>query len=279
MSGEFLRRAKKELLETADRTLHIGSVASVALAPYTPVFSPQEEVQGARDNGHTQVLDTPLGLNGIPRTLEAPDGRRVVFDNTEREQIQSQEVSVFGFVAGFNERGNLVLSTIDNKTREIVLPRVSGFVLGEVKFSPDGTKIAAWRKYSDGPPPAKYDLFLVDVQTSEATPFLPEFLENLGQFPTLLSFIWSPDGKKLAFAAGQHGGGKTMGVDVETGRVLFELRGSGFGEFSPDGQWFAKIDIGGKNLEVVNVNGPRLIVPNNGGPFSWSADSSFFSLS
>lgn len=403
---------KESFKKRFDNALRVASVASIALAPYTPVFNQQEKAQSAKENGHARVLETPLSLNGIS-PLETPDGRRVVFSRetyeqqateeervvaeirrifelrdlaaveknippgsiawmttasrylflsreqamgvfrtaferrqprclafrvfdegqnkkisvlmkdfgvlewdgelsaassvsltshqgswfissvgefprstleeyvrrnsadlrpcpprtTERqEQVQNQEVSVFGVQAGFNERGNLVLSAIDNKTREIALPPAGEFLYGKIKFSPDGTKIALWRRSLN--PRFETGIYLVKLDDGNIFPLSPEFFDPGGEEINLVT--WSSDSKKIAVGAGHHGGGKTVGIDIEAKQVLFEVPGSLFGRFSPDGNWFAKVV--GRNTEIIGMDGKILEIPN-AATFSWSPNN------
>lgn len=255
-------------------TLRVAGAASIGLAPYTPVFSPQEKAQSAKDNGHTLTVDTPLNLDGLPKTLEAPDGTKIIFGNTEREQAQTQEVSVFGVQAGFNPRGNLMLSGIDGQTREIVLPPVGEFLYGKVEFSPDGSKIALWRRsLNPGKPGFETGIYLVRLRGGNIIPLSPEFLDPKGEEVNLMT--WSSDSRRLAIGAGHHGGGKTVGIDVEARQALFEVFGSLFGKFSPDGNWFAK-EVG-RDTEIVGMDGKIFKIPNAAN-FAWTPDNKGIAL-
>lgn len=264
-----LKESFKKRFESA---LRIGVALPVGLSSYAPVFSSQEKAGSLKENGHTRVLETPLGLNGIP-PLETPDGRKVVFGNTEREQVQSQEVSVFGVSAEFTDKGNIIISTIDGRKQEINLPPLAEFYshFGGMKFSPDGRKLVVWRDSHDKGKEG-YTLFLISPQTGEFRPIFSDFMQGLDYLPRVVDLDWSQDSKKLRISSDHHGRGEGIVVDIDTEQVLFEYQGGTYGKFSPDGNWFARVE--GKDLEVRRISdGYKFTIRNNGGGFSWSPDS------
>lgn len=255
-----------------ERTLRVGSVVSIALAPYSSI-SPQKDGQKLSESS-ALVLNLDPSLLSEPLTFES-NGARVIFGSPEQEQQAEQTSSrTVGLLAGFNKEGSVVLTTPEGVRKEIVLPRVERFAIGGMSVSPDGTRLAVWREKSDA---GGFEVFLASVFGDEVSRLAPEVINNLDAYDRFGTFLrWSPDGRKLAVISGQHGGGKTVVFDPENGQKIFERRGSLFSEFSPDGNWFAK--AGNRDIEVIGMEGQGIPIRNGGRLFSWSPDSRFIAF-
>lgn len=238
----------------------LSTASFVSLTPYRGnwFISSIGEFSGALENVQRNLTDLRPCPPGAPEN---------------QEQRVSSEVSVFGVSAEFTDNGNVVISSIDGRRKEIKLPPLAEFYshYGGMAFSPDGTKLIVWRDSHDKGKEG-YSMFLVSPQTGELKPVFSSFVRSLDYLPRVIDLEWSQNSKKLRIASGHHGRGKGIVVDIDTEQALFEYRGGIYGRFSPDGNWFARVEE--KDLEVRRISdGYRFIIRNNDS-FSWSPDSS-----
>lgn len=254
-----------------ERTLRVGSVASIAFAPYVPA-NPQP--QGGKENLSSQAQNLVLNTLKSENVFKDPiTGSRIVFEGQEaKEQAQSLASIALGAQVQLNRNGNLtILSETSRNAINIELPPAGGGLeTGRVAVSPNGSVIAVARRYTEGRR-EKQDGFLVWPRQGRILPLSPDFFSRMNYTPLNISLRWSPDSKKIAVAGGQHGGGKTLIFDVEAETGLFELENSLYGEFSPNSEWFAK-GTHQREVKVANLNGEVFTI-SGGTKFAWSPDS------
>lgn len=282
--------------------LRIGGAASMGFMPATPLLSPQEFDEQAQAAGHhlilpqlpSEQLSFQIKDREVAASAEQEQSSHTIFTELPstqtpiswqewnkdektttidlREQEKQPRVSVFGMVAEISNQGHLILSLpMTAEKREIILPPVKQFFTGQATLSPDGLKIGLVREFYDGTQ-FRFNTLLVWTQTGEVVSLLPDLLEEFPGTPRSVGFYWSGDGQKLAVTAGVHGEGRTIGVDVESGQRLFDVRGAMGGAFSPDGQWFARMH-GETNLELIGPGDITKVLENASGAYNWSPDS------
>jgi eukaryotic-like serine/threonine-protein kinase len=151
-------------------------------------------------------------------------------------------------------------------------PLGHGHFAAQCEFSPDGSRFAVVSRDH------QYQAWIRDAATGELLHRVA-----LGTFGTLLD--WSPDGKKLATAAGLwgHGPGAVQIWDAATGEPLIEPiilpNGSSNLKFSPDGQGLAVATVADR-VRVFDANTGQARFPDENAPhiteladLVWSPDA------
>jgi Tol biopolymer transport system component len=102
--------------------------------------------------------------------------------------------------------------------------RINGVAVGELSWSPDGTRIAFWvTEITGGDVTANLGsavIHVLDVNTKELKAYCSYATNE--QTPNPPSLVWSPDGTHLAFAGAlpsDSSGYHLLAMDVETGAL------------------------------------------------------------
>lgn len=152
-----------------------------------------------------------------------------------------------------------------------------------VAYSPDGSRLLFFRTVGSGKrDPAPMDLFVVKTDGSHLVRLNPPgTTSGLSVDPTIASASWSPDGKRVAFAA-------SSGSFWDDQRALFVADADGHGvrritpwswtlnaQWSPNGRWIAfdrSIDSGPHDLVLIHPDGsdPVPITSSIDGMFSFA---------
>ncbi|MGA9532902.1 MAG: hypothetical protein WBR18_09320 [Anaerolineales bacterium] len=181
-----------------------------------------------------------------PTAVSAPsDGQAT---SEESEQEPASELSAVDLVtAGLSV--NLV--QLDGPASEVVVSPQDGYlVYGSPAVSPDGSQLAFLAGRLAADKPVGKDLFVVNIDGSNLTLLTPDAELSVE------SYEWSPDGRRIAFAAAPPGESYNLyAVDPASGEIAQLTEDGGWQlDWSPDGTLIAFSAFRADDYQIFTMN-------------------------